>query len=40
MWFVRILIPGGDEELKFCYVLPVMDEYFVGSGGVYAGKVV
>ncbi|GAB7016070.1 hypothetical protein JCM10550A_14380 [Methanogenium cariaci] len=29
----------GDEELKFCYVLPVMDEYFVGSG-VYAGKVV
>ncbi|WP_165078018.1 cache domain-containing protein, partial [Methanogenium sp. MK-MG] len=29
----------GNEELKFCYVLPVMDEYFVGSG-VYAGKVV
>ncbi len=29
----------GNEELKFCYVLPVMDEWFVGSG-VYAGEVV
>lgn len=28
----------GNEELKFCYVAPVMDEYFVGSG-VYAGVV-
>ncbi|WAI01569.1 cache domain-containing protein [Methanogenium organophilum] len=28
----------GMEELKFCYVAPVMDMYFVGSG-VYAGAV-
>ena len=28
----------GNEELKFCYVAPVFDEYFVGSG-VYAGVV-
>ena len=28
----------GNEELKFCYVLPVMDEWFVGSG-IYAGVV-
>lgn len=28
----------GNEELKFCYVAPVLDEYFVGSG-VYAGVV-
>jgi hypothetical protein len=27
----------GNEELTFCYVLPVMDEWFVGSG-VYAGN--
>lgn len=29
---------SGAEELKFCYVAPVMDGYFVGSG-VYAGVV-
>ena len=29
----------GNEELKFCYVAPVMDEWFVGSG-VYAGQVI
>lgn len=29
----------GTEELKLCYVAPVMNEYFVGSG-VYAGVVV
>jgi len=29
----------GNEELKFCYVAPVTDEWFVGSG-VYAGEVV
>ncbi len=28
----------GNEELKFCYVAPVLDEYFVGSG-IYAGVV-
>ena len=28
----------GNEELKFCYVVPVLDEWFVGSG-IYAGKV-
>lgn len=29
----------GNEELKFCYVAPVTDEWFVGSG-IYAGEVV
>lgn len=29
----------GNEELKFCYVAPVMDDWFVGSG-VYGGEVV
>jgi len=29
----------GNEELKFCYVAPVLDEYFVGSD-IYAGKVI
>ena len=28
----------GNEELKFCYVAPVLDDYFVGSG-IYAGFV-
>ncbi|MDE4907519.1 cache domain-containing protein [Methanogenium marinum] len=28
----------GNEELRFCYVAPVLDEYFVGSG-IYAGEV-